>query len=359
MPHLFKAATANDLVDQITDALLYNPHPEAETVMARTSGQPVDMVSSVDTHLLNVVAEAESFQWEFDLKDIWLTKSRFSTLIRQYINPIALDNWLDTVEVKLSKRKRGTAVMRTNLVQKRGSNNRPSRAWGSCMLAISFRRLPVPQITLYSRTSYFGYIGYLDMTVAHLAAKMVSERTGVPVEDMKFVWQIEDAQFSWKSMAYMFMNEERTKRLFDAREIIKEDKNDQVDDLYDRHPGLYVAALWFDRFLQDDEAGVKYGDMTWGGCARVRRRYHAEVLGDNYGDQFVGWTEAGGTLKGQSKTYPVLPSFSSSRLDFSALLALKGDKAPDPIEAAEMQNFTADSCECLHGDLDDEVEFEE
>src|SRR3546814_3143141 len=50
----------------------------------------------------------------------------------------------------LGKRKRGTAVMRTNLVQKRGNTNRPSRQWGSCMLAISFRRIPVPQITLRS-----------------------------------------------------------------------------------------------------------------------------------------------------------------------------------------------------------------
>src|SRR3546814_5220622 len=78
----------------------------------------------------------------------------------------------------LGKRKRGTAVMRTNLVQKRGNTNRPSRQWGSCMLAISFRRIPVPQITLYSRTSYFGYIGYLDMTAAHVLAKKVSQRVG-------------------------------------------------------------------------------------------------------------------------------------------------------------------------------------
>src|SRR3546814_14531460 len=85
------------------------------------------MVSSVDTHLLNVVAEADSFAWEFDLKDAWLTKARFNTLIRQYIDPVAAENWLDTVQAKLGKRKRGTAVMRTNLVQKRGNTNRPSR----------------------------------------------------------------------------------------------------------------------------------------------------------------------------------------------------------------------------------------
>lgn len=342
MAHLIQAATAKDLMVAVTDRLAFAPHPDAD----HGSRQPVDMVSSVDTHLLNVVAEADSFEWEFDLKDVWLGKSRFSTLVRQYINPLALDNWLDTVEAKLSKRKRGTAVMRTNLVQKRGNTNRPSRQWGSCMLAISFRRIPYPQITLYSRTSYFGYIGYLDMTVAHICARLVSERTGVKVEDMKFVWQIEDAQWSWKSMSYLFQTEERKDRLWQAREAVIEG-GERADALYDDHPGLYVAGLWFDRFIQEDEEDVKYGDMTWGGCARVRRRYHTEVMGYDYGEKWEGW-DGVGKLRGQSKRFRPLPSFSSNLLDFSALNRMKNE--PDPTEAEEMANYTEDGCECLYGD---------
>src|SRR3546814_1794299 len=111
------------------------------------------MVSSVDTHLLNVVAEADSFAWEFDLKDAWLTKARFNTLIRQYIDPVAAENWLDTVQAKLGKRKRGTAVMRTNLVQKRGNTNRPSRQWGPCMLAIR-SEAHTSELQSLMRTSY-------------------------------------------------------------------------------------------------------------------------------------------------------------------------------------------------------------
>lgn len=355
MAHLIQAATATDLMNSVTDRLVYSAHPDAtengyllDVLDQRVPS--VDMVSSVDTHLLNVVAEADSFQWEFDLKDVWLTKARFSTLVRQYINPDALDNWLDTVEAKLSKRKRGTAVMRTNLVQKRGNTNRPSRQWGSCMLAISFRRIPTPQITLYSRTSYFGYIGYLDMTVAHTCAKLVSERTGVPVEDMKFVWQIEDAQWSWKSLSYMFQTEQRTGDLWEARSLLAND--DTSDQLWFEKPGLFVAALWFDRFLLEDEEGVKYGDMTWGGCGRVRRRYHTEVQGYDYGAKWEGW-DGIGKLKGQSKRFKPLPSVSSSTLDFSALRKLKVE--PDPAESAEMVNYTEDGCECLYGEVGDEV----
>lgn len=342
MAHLIQSATANDLMRDVTTRLVYGPHPEFDAPRV----PPVDMVSSVDTHLLNVIAEADSFQWEFDLKDSWLTKARFNTLIRQYINPYALDNWLDTVEAKLGKRKRGTAVMRTNLVQKRGNTNRPSRQWGSCMLAISFRRVPVPQITLYSRTSYFGYIGYLDMTAAHACAREVSKRVGIPVEDMRFVWQIEDAQWSWKSLSYMFQSEEREQTLRRAREALQHD--DEADRLWFEKPGLFVAALWFDRFLQEDEEDVKYGDMTWGGCARVRRRYHTEVMGREYGKKWEGW-DGVGKLRGQSKTFPPLPSCSSSTLDFSALYR-KQRHEPDPVEAQDMANYTEDGCECLYGD---------
>lgn len=359
MAHLIQAPTATELVDAVTSRLVYAPHPEAQVPARYANGtilQPVDMVSSVDTHLLNVVAEAESFQWDFDLKDAWLLKSRFSTLIRQYINPIALDNWLGTIEAKLGKRKRGTAVMRTNLVQKRGNANRPSRQWGSCMLAMSFRRMPHPQITLYSRTSYFGYIGYLDLTVAHVAAQRVSEITGIPVADMKFVWQIEDAQFSWKSLAWFFQDGDRTKSLWQAREACVEADNDSTkwDQIWDQSPGLGVAALWFDRFLQEDEEGTKYGDMTWGGCARVRRRYHTEVKGYEYGEKFEGW-DGVGKLRGQSKRFTPIPSAQASALTFAALDRLKGDKAPSELEAAEMHNYTEDGCQCLYGEFGDEV----
>src|SRR3546814_18352729 len=76
---------------------------------------------------------------------------------------------------------------------------------------------------------------------------------------MRFVWQIEDAQWSWKSLSYMFQTEERTQRLWQAREDLMD--ADKANLLYDRNPGLFVAALWFDRFLPEAEEDVKYGAM--------------------------------------------------------------------------------------------------
>jgi hypothetical protein len=337
MAHVFKAENARDLVDQITHALVYNQSPDSETY--DKSKPQVDMVAVTDTHLLNVVGEADSMEWEFDLKEGWLLSSRWSTLVRQYLNPEALESWKGLVEGKLKKKARGTAVMRFNTVAERGSVKRKSRRWGACMLGISFRRIPWPQITLYSRTSYFGYIAYLDLTMAYLLAKECEKITGIPVADMKFVWHIEDAQWSWKSCAWLFQTEERKQSFMDSIEAVRDDN--RANDLWDQHPGMYVAALWLDRFLQDDEDGVKYSDMSWAACARVRRRYHTEVMGYDYGEKFEG----GGGRLNHDKRYLPMPHKPAKTLSLDPIYK-RNKNALDPAIGAEMANHVDDECVC-------------
>lgn len=310
MLHAFQFKTATDLHERITHKLAYSP------------ADKLDFWSSVDVHFCNVIARAESFQWEFDLKDLWLTKSRWTTLARQYINPHALDAWLDIIEDRMSKNSkssRGMALMRTNQVKPRVMQKKVSRRWGSCMLAVSFRRVPEPQITLYSRTSYMGYLASLDITVAHTCAQLVSERIGVPVEDMSFVWMMEDAQFSFKSMAYLFNNPDLYPDLQNCNTL---DKRNQA-----KAPGLYLSAKWWEVFRKEDENGVLYGDMTWGACRRVRKRWHTEVFGEHYGIPFEGG-------KTQGKRYELLPSVPSTTLDFSCLDRIR--KGTDPEEFQDM-----------------------
>lgn len=311
MLHAYRFKTATDLHYRICHKLAYG------------SADEMDFWSSVDTHLCNVVARAESFQWEFDLKDLWLTKARWNTLIRQYLNPIALDSWLNTIEDRMSKggkSSRGMALMRTNLVEARQHGAKTSRRWGSCMLAVSFRRVPEPQITLYSRTSYFGYLAAFDVAVAHTCAQLISERIGVPVEEMSFVWMMEDAQYSFKSMAFLFNNPELYPDLA-ACEMTKEDQLTS--------PGLYLSAKWWQTFKDEDERGVLYGDMTWGACRRIRKRWHTEVFGYEYGAQYEG---GDGT---QGNRYKPLPSVQSKELDFSGLNKIRKKMTEEDIAKAE------------------------
>lgn len=303
MLHAFKYPTATRMHDAITHKLVYS------------SAQELDMASSVDVHLCNTVTRSASFDWQFDLKDLWLTQSRWNTMVRQYINPNAFDAWLNMIADRMTNRSqaknRGMALMRTNTVQSRQHGKKVSRRWGSCMLAVSFRRVPEPQITLYSRTSYFGYLASLDITVAHTCAQYVSEITGIPVEEMSFVWWMEDAQFSFKSMAY----------LFNKPDVYPDFQNCDTTSTQDRdkHPGLWLSAKWWNTFSKEDENGVLYGDMTWGACRRVRKRWHTEVFGYEYGAPFEGGTHT----TGQGKRYQPLPSVKSTTLDFTCLP--KGD----------------------------------
>lgn len=303
MLHAHSFSNATRMHDGITRHLAFARAPK------------LDFWSSVDVHLCNMMLFSESFEWEFDLKDLWLTGSRWSTLVRQYIDIRELDDWLALIEDRMrfkGKKSRGMALMRTKKVQARTHGNKTSRRWGSCMLAVSFRRVPAPQITLYSRTSYMGYLAPLDITVAHTCAQLVSEITDIPVEEMSFVWMMEDAQYSFKSLAYLFNNPDYYDRL----------ESVDLSTMGSQAPGLYLSAKWFDVFRKEDEEGKLYGDMTWGACRRIRRRWHTEVYGYDYGEQFVG-----GSRPSQGNRYKPLPSVPSHTLSFAPLRKTVNDVA--------------------------------
>lgn len=314
--HMYQADTATDLHQRVCEQLAYG------------RAHDMDLVTSVDVQQHNVVLTTPSFEWDFDLRSLWLTKSRWTTMVRQYINPIALETWLNSIQLKLKGRKRGVSVMRTNEVQqqtsptKDGNHVRVWRAWGSCMLAIGYRALPTPQITLHSRTSYLGYIGALDMSVAYVCAKLVAERVGLTVEDIKFVWHLECAQFhAFKSLAYLLEDEDRRDK-FMLLDVGKDEANDRQ--LKRSVPSLYIARKWMNEFEQNDRDGLTYGDMNFGQTRRIRKRWHTEVMGYEYGEPFEGGDHRSAS---QNKRFKPLPSTKSSDLDFSCLFNPSGRRS--------------------------------
>lgn len=319
--HIYSSATMTDLHTNICDSLAYGHY------------ENMDMVTSVDVQKHNVVAIAEAMEWDFDLRDLWLTRSRWTAMIRQYINPVALEAWLNACEKKLVGRKRGVSVMRTNEVQQRSSPKRtigdapPAtrvwRTWGSCMLAIGYRALPRPQITLHSRTSYLGYIGALDLSVAYHCATLVAERVGVKVEDIQFVWHLEAAQFhGFKSLAYLLNDDDRREE-FMALEV---GDGKSADDRAFRQdtPSLYIARRWMNSFEREDEQGLRYGDMNFGQTRRIRKRYHTEVLGYEFGEPYEG---GGHASNSQNKRFRPLPSCHVDTLTFDQLFSSQAKRS--------------------------------
>lgn len=309
---------------------------ELHDLMCRTlveaKDSELDVISSVDVQIHNVIAEADSMDWDFDLKDMWLTRSRWSMMVRQYIDPDELEAWINQITSKIGKKGRGIAMMRTKTVAARGGaatghTNKETRRWGACMLAISYKAKPKPQITLYSRTSYLGYIGALDLTVAWMCAQTLAKAMGMDAKDFRFVWMNEAIQWhNFKSLAFLLNHPDKAKRKKYRRLMMKSDKKLKPEevDLLTTSPGMALSRKWLAKVIREDKAGQTYGDMTYNTYRRIRRRWHTEVHGPEYAEQFEGWSYyKQGEKKGQKKeffkAYPELPHCHVTTLDLKPL----------------------------------------
>jgi len=319
---LYKASTMTELYDQLTDSLIHG------------TAEDLDVISTVDVQIHDIMAEADSMEWDFDFKSAWLTKSRWSMMVRQYLDPDDLEAWIGRVTSKIGTKNRGVAVLRTKLVKPRGGaatghTNKETRSWGSCMLNISYKALPVPQITLYSRTSYLGYIGALDVTVAYVVGKYLAKELGISVKDMRFVWVNQAIQWhNFKSLAYM-LNHTNAKLRKHYRHMLIDRPADVPFTIEEKrelhsHPAIKLSRKWLQKVVSEDRAGRTYGDMTYNTFRRIVRRFHTEVYGEEYAKQFEGWSfwKKGpklGEQKEYFKVYKLLPSVKVDSLDFSPI----------------------------------------
>lgn len=329
--HTYRASTLTQLHDEMCESL----------VVARRD--QLDVISTVDVQKHNVIGVADSMEWEFDLKSMWLTKSRWSMMARQYLDPEELQAWMATVTGKIGLKGRGIAVLRTKIVKPRGGaatghTNKETRRWGSCMLAISYKAVPTPTIALHSRTSYLGYIGALDLSVAWMVARYLAKEMNVDVSTFTFVWYNEAIQWhNFKSLAYLLSNQDDEIRTFYRRLLIKPLKklDDREKQYLEESPALNLSRKWLRKVMLEDAQGKTYGDMTYNTYRRIRRRWHSEVLGVEKAKEFEGWSyykvgPRAGEEKEFFKHYPALPSVTIDSLDFSCLgMPLNGTYGED------------------------------
>ena len=316
----FHTSTMTELHDALVEGLIHSKADE------------LDVVSSVDVQQHDVIAEADSMEWDFDLKTSWLTKQRWNMLVRQYIDPQDLETWIGRITSRIGTKNRGIAVMRTRTVKPRGGEatghtNKETRIWGACMLSFSYKAKPYPQITLHSRTSYLGYIAGLDLTVAYVIGKYLAQELGISVKDIRFVWINEATQWHFfKSMSFLLTNPDQKKAehfqrllLLPSSELTREEKIEILD-----HPGIKGSRKWLQKVVKEDAEGRTYGALTYNTFRRVIRRYHTEVHGYEYAQQFEGWEYyKRGPMTGEQKefftAYAPLPSVPVDELDFSAI----------------------------------------
>lgn len=332
----YEAATMTQLHEDMIQSLVTAKESE------------LDVISNVDVQIHNVMGYAHSMDWEMDLKTYWLTKSRWSMMVRQYLDPEQLQAWIEQCTTKIGTKGRGIAVLRTNVVKPRGGaatghTNKETRRWGSCMLTLSYKAKPKPQITLHSRTSYLGYIGALDLSVAWMAAKYLAHEMKIDVKDISFLWYNEAIQWhNFKSMAYMLCNPDADLRTHYRRLLtgnLAKMEEDELDTINER-PAIKMTRAWLRKVRVEDAQKKTYGDMTYNTYRRIRRRWHTEVLGYEKAQTFEGWSHykvgpRAGEEKEYFKAYQPLPSVWISGLDFSAIKMPIGQKYGGDFVAGE------------------------
>lgn len=301
---IIRAHNANQLHESTCEQLMFG----------KLDGSSVDWSHGTDVGLHNVVLGADSFEWSYDLKRLWLSKSRWNTMVRQYIDLSQLKWWTHMIETRLTGRGRGQAVMRTNTVQGRGEGRNTRRRWGSCMLSFDYRSNPRPTFTMHSRTTYFGYLAAMDITVGHVLARIAGELSDVEPEEMAFVWNVDLIQFhGFRSLAWPLGDPEMKSMLDgDVDERMNMTRKEYGTTF---QPGYRKALDGYARLLKSDREGKLYGDEAFSSFCRVRRRFHAEVMGPEYAEQF-----SGGDLRGKPvKPFAPLPHLHTDDLDLSAL----------------------------------------
>ena len=292
-------------------------HDDMAMSLATEVEDELDFISSVDVAKFNVVGFADSMSYDFDFKDYWLTPSRWTKMIRDYLNGPAVIEWLEKVE-DIGPEGRGQAMMRTNSVARKGESGsgRTSRKWGSCMMSLCYRPHPSPNITLHSRTSYLGYLSAMDIGVAWMCARHAAGALGLKVEEFSFTWMLEAAQFHhFKSVAWLLNHPEHGPR-FNA--LLATDTLPEAAARYvDARPALRGSRRWMQQRVisMNTKPGATYGETRYNTFRRVWRRYNTEVRGYEFAKQFAGEDDRGKF----HKAYKPLPHTMLSELDLGKI----------------------------------------
>lgn len=221
-----------------------------------------DVVASSETHLRNTLLIARSCELDFDIGlHLMLNRSRWSRLVREYVPRDAVERFIDQAqEIDRDRRRASTA----NFLFHDPKRYEKKHRWGGCLMGMAYnggnakdRRI----LTLYSRTTYIGYMGLMDLCLAHVIAREIGDH-----QDIEFRWHIANQQWHFfKSLPYVFTQADLMAEL----------------EYYARRPRLQCPPAWrrmAKDLLKVEEAYEEHGrDMCamekFGPRKRVKRRW--------------------------------------------------------------------------------------
>jgi hypothetical protein len=231
----------------------------------------LDFIASIDTMLYDNVLSCDSMKMKFDMgRDLWLTRARFTTLQRAYIDPVEYASFLDRCEqIAAGESRRGVI---TQMFAHQHPRAAKKYRWGNCMMAWTFRGggREQPTLSLHSRVSYIAYIGGLDLALCHVMAREIGARIGAKPADFAFRWHCGSLQFhGFKSIPYLFR--------FGLDDVLRYDTGQYPSS---KHPTLKLVRKWWGVMVDEYERKVPLEEQKYGPLRRIRRRYQEYAEGN-------------------------------------------------------------------------------
>lgn len=169
----------------------------------------VDLTKSPSIYSYNNLLMADSCDFELDLASVGLTKNRWARFLTQYIDKAELEAWLQSINdqrrgVINLLRSTGDTKMTPSLYQPDKAGHR----WGACFLGVSLQLIPVPRLTLYSRTARMPTTASMELTLISLLAKEIKRRYHIN-KKIKFTWFCAAIHVTaYDAMPYLIYREE-------------------------------------------------------------------------------------------------------------------------------------------------------
>lgn len=264
----------------------------AKAIRGHLDCEKPDAVLNIETHLFNVQLIADSCEYKLDVgKELWLNKQRWSRLIKEYVPLEALDRFISQACEILDGSARDGAT--ANMLFRDPARYEKKHRWGGCLMGATFRgngkKAGDPCLTLYSRTTYMGYMALLDAAIASNIARAISDRVTFGNGKVKigFRWYISSQQLHcFKTLPYIYSQP-------DLMRIVENTRDGGTISPTWKH-----VCKWYQKVLEHYLAwGVEMLDHEkYGPFKRIKRR----------------WLEHKGYL---AKHVP--PSLLADELDFS------------------------------------------
>lgn len=244
-----------------------------------------DWITNTDVIKENVFAQADTMNWECDISRFWIPPSRWTMMVRQYLNPQEVEKWVHLIQKRTIQKQRNAnrMVLRTQTVAARYAGNATTRSLGSCMLSISASLQPAPTILLHSRTGYQGYLTPLDWSVAWHCGRLVASALSMELTEFRFQWFAETIQYHrFRTIAFALGDEAERKRF---KATVAQHKEDGV---LPEYPALHRNWEQYQKWLRADKEGLTYNELSnYRSSQRPRKRFHSQVRGYEYASQFA------------------------------------------------------------------------